>query len=128
MTEQFGPALTGTRTAGFTSLDTEIDVDDLPIQGTIPGWLRGSLTRNGPAHYEVGEKSFRHWFDGQAMLHRFSVADGRVSYRNRFLRTESLRMAREEGRIGFSEFATDPCLSWFARFKTRLNSAVTGCR
>src|SRR6185312_12090333 len=125
MTERSVPALTGTRAAGFISLDAEIDVDDLPVQGTIPGWLRGSLTRNGPAHFEAGEKSFRHWFDGQAMLHRFNVADGRVSYRNRFLRTESSRMAREEGRIGFAEFATDPCVSWFARFMTRLDDALT---
>jgi carotenoid cleavage dioxygenase-like enzyme len=125
MPEQSVPALTGTRAVGFTSLNAEIDVDNLPVQGTIPGWLRGTLTRNGPAHYEAGERSFRHWFDGQAMLHRFSVADGRVSYRNRFLRTESLRMAREEGRIGFGEFATDPCLSWFGRFMTRLNDTVT---
>ena len=28
----------------------------------------------------------RHWFDGLAMLHRFTIDDGRVSYGNRFLR------------------------------------------
>ena len=27
----------------------------------------------------------RHWFDGLAMLHRFTIADGRVSYGSRFL-------------------------------------------
>lgn len=125
MTELSAPAPIEAYISGFTSLDTEIDADDLPVRGTIPDWLRGTLIRNGPAHYEAGQKSFRHWFDGQAMLHRFTVADGRVSYRNRFLRTESSRMAREEGRIGFGEFATDPCQSRFARFLTRLNDTVT---
>jgi beta,beta-carotene 9',10'-dioxygenase len=118
-------ASVGAYVSGFTSLDAEVEVEDLPVRGAIPDWLRGTLTRNGPAHYEAGSKSFRHWFDGQAMLHRFTVASGRVSYRNRFLRTESFRMAREEGRIGFGEFATDPCLSMFARFRTRLNDTVT---
>ncbi len=125
MTELSVPASTGGYVSGFTSLGAEIDVEDLPVRGTIPDWLRGTLIRNGPAHYEAGHKSFRHWFDGQAMLHRFSIADGRVSYRNRFLRTESSRLAREEGRIGFGEFATDPCQSRFARFLTRLNDTVT---
>jgi beta,beta-carotene 9',10'-dioxygenase len=119
------PATNGTYVSGFSSLDTEIDVEDLPVHGTIPGWLRGTLTRNGPAHYEAGQKSFQHWFDGQAMLHRFAVADGRVSYRNRFLRTESSRMAREEGRIGFREFATDPCRSTFARLFTSIDDTPT---
>jgi carotenoid cleavage dioxygenase-like enzyme len=125
MTKLSASASTGAYASGFTSLDAEIDVEDLPVHGTIPDWLRGTLTRNGPAHYEAGQKSFRHWFDGQAMLHRFTVADGRVSYRNRFLRTESSRMAREEGRIGFREFATDPCRSTFARLFTNIEDILS---
>ncbi|MGH3751939.1 MAG: carotenoid oxygenase family protein [Pseudonocardiaceae bacterium] len=125
MTELSAPAAARAYLPGFTSLDAEIDVDDLPVHGTIPDWLRGTLTRNGPAHFEAGSTSFRHWFDGQAMLHRFTVADGRVSYRNRFLRTESSRMAREDGRIGFREFATDPCRSTFARFFTLFQQHLT---
>jgi beta,beta-carotene 9',10'-dioxygenase len=125
MTMLSAPALSRAYVSGFTSLGAEIDVEDLPVRGTIPDWLRGTLVRNGPAHFEAGQKSFRHWFDGQAMLHRFTVADGRVSYRNRFLRTESSRMAREEGRIGFGEFATDPCQSRFARFLTRRGDTPT---
>ena len=38
-----------------------------------------------------------HWFDGLAMLHRFTIADGRVSYGNRFLESRSYRAAREHG-------------------------------
>ena len=46
----------------------------------------GSLLRTGPAKWEVGSSSMNHWFDGFAMLHRFSFAGGEVSYANRFLR------------------------------------------
>lgn len=93
----------------------EVALDDVPVRGTLPEWLTGSLLRNGPGTFQVGERRYRHWFDGLAMLHRFSIHEGRVSYANRFLETESYRIARDEGRIAFSEFATDPCRSMFAR-------------
>ncbi|MFE5891061.1 carotenoid oxygenase family protein [Streptomyces sp. NPDC056462] len=106
--------------AGFRTLDTEVSDRKLPVEGTLPTWLRGSLLRNGPARFEAGNgadgRAFRHWFDGQAMLHRFAFADGQVTYTNRFVDTPSSRAARESGRIAYPEFATDPCRSLFARF------------
>ena len=102
---------------GFETLEAEIELDSLPVEGSIPEWLAGSLVRNGPAKYEVGEKRLRHWFDGLAMLHRFSFAGGDVSYANRFLRTNAYRAA-ESGQISYREFATDPCRSIFKRAAT----------
>ncbi|MGZ8805223.1 MAG: carotenoid oxygenase family protein [Microbacterium sp.] len=93
----------------------EVALDDVPVNGELPDWLTGSLIRNGPGTFQVGERRYRHWFDGLAMLHRFTISEGRVSYANRFLETESYRIARDEGRIAFPEFATDPCRSMFAR-------------
>ena len=66
----------------------------------------------------------RHWFDGLAMLHRFSFAGGEVSYANRFLRTNAYREA-EEGRISYREFATDPCRSIFKRAATMFRPNIT---
>lgn len=105
---------------GFTTLDREITIDRLTVQGTLPPWLAGTLIRNGPAMFGHAGKSFRHWFDGQAMLHRFGFGDGQVCYANRLLDTDSSRALRERGRISYSEFATDPCASLFGRFFTRL--------
>ncbi len=56
-----------------------------------------------------------HWFDGFAMLHRFGIADGRVSYANRFLQSKAYRAAEETGEITYHEFATDPCRNLFQR-------------
>src|SRR3712207_553916 len=81
----------------------------------MPRWLDGTLLRTGPARFEVGGRSLRHWFDGLAMLHRFAVAGGEVTYANRFLRTRALAHAEREGTIGFREFASDPCRSLFQR-------------
>ncbi len=93
------------------------------MRGDLPSWLEGELVRNGPGMFEAGQKSFLHWFDGLAMLHRFAFAGGRVSYRNRFLDTPNLRSARN-GRIGFAEFATDPCGTIFSRFFARLRMGL----
>jgi carotenoid cleavage dioxygenase-like enzyme len=90
---------------GFTSLDSEVTDRELPIEGDVPAWLRGSLFRNGPAKFDVGGDRVAHWFDGLAMVHRFSFADGGVSYTNRFLRSDAYREAVESGTIS-GQFAT----------------------
>lgn len=100
---------------GLESLEDETRVDSLPLRGELPAWLTGSLIRTGPAKWEVGERTMNHWFDGYAMLHRFGIADGRVSYANKFLQSKAYRAAEETGEIVYSEFATDPCRSLFGR-------------
>ncbi len=112
-------------TAGFDSLDHETHVDRLPLEGRLPDWLQGSLVRTGPARWEVGRQTMRHWFDGFAMLHRFGISDGEVSYANRFLQTKAYRAAEEKGEIVYSEFATDPCRSLFARVFSMFSPKLT---
>src|SRR5829696_958298 len=112
-------------TAGFDTLDREVRVDSLPVEGRIPDWLEGTLVRTGPAKWEVGQQTMRHWFDGFAMLHRFGIADGQVSYANRFLQTKAYRAAEEKGEIVYSEFATDPCRSLFARVFSMFSPKLT---
>jgi carotenoid cleavage dioxygenase-like enzyme len=87
--------------------------------------LQGSLIRTGPAKWEVGERAMNHWFDGLAMLHRFSFAGGEVSYANRFLETRAYRAARDRDEIAYSEFATDPCRSLFARVSAMFSPKLT---
>ncbi len=105
-------------TLGFSTLEHEVVSDELALSGELPAWLQGSLLRTGPAKFEVGAQRMRHWFDGLAMLHRFTIDGGRVSYGNRFLESRSYRAAREQGRIVYGEFATDPCRSLFKRVQT----------
>lgn len=93
--------------AGFHSLDEERHTS-LPVEGSLPGWLTGSLIRNGPGTFELADgDTVDHWFDGLAMCYRFtfdpgnraggSISDGgdggdrgdAVHYRNRFLETDA---------------------------------------
>ncbi|GHO97970.1 15,15' beta carotene dioxygenase [Reticulibacter mediterranei] len=107
---------------GFTTLKEEIACDSLPVQGSIPTWLEGSLFRTGPAQFEVGQQRYRHWFDGLAMLHSFSFQAGAVSYANKFLQSPAYKAAKETGKISFGEFATDPCRSIFQRVASAFSS------
>jgi carotenoid cleavage dioxygenase-like enzyme len=110
---------------GFDSLEDETHIGSLPVQGELPPWLQGSLLRTGPAKWEVGDRAMNHWFDGFAMLHRFSFGDGDVSYANRFLESRAWRAARDTGRISYSEFATDPCRSLFQRVTAMFSPKLT---
>ena len=82
---------------GYTSLNEEMTVDRLSVAGTIPVWLAGSLLRNGPAKFESGPDTLRHWFDGFAMLHRFTFQNGNVSYANKFLQSDFVSVRHEGG-------------------------------
>lgn len=101
---------------GFASLDHEAIYHRLPVEGQIPAWLAGTLVRNGPAKFDLGQGSVRHWFDGFAMLHAFTFQQGSVAYANRFLRGQTFKQANAEGRLSFSAFTADPCRSLFGRF------------
>ncbi|MFC7153857.1 carotenoid oxygenase family protein [Halomarina halobia] len=108
---------------GFRSLDAEVETS-LPVEGSLPAWLSGSLVRNGPALFEVGGRPVAHWFDGLAMLRRFAFDGGRVDYRNRFLRSGAYRTARDGHLVpGFADVGSGD--SALARFATLLVTAVT---
>ncbi|MDS0261236.1 carotenoid oxygenase family protein [Haloarcula sp. S1CR25-12] len=101
--------------AGFHSLHEET-ATSLDVTGSLPEWLDGSLIRNGPGAFSFpGGSSVDHWFDGFAMLYRFTFtpasasdsADDTVHYRNRFLRTDAYEAARKgEFEGGFATGAT----------------------
>jgi len=90
---------------GFHSLADE-RATSVGVTGSLPEWLTGTLIRNGPGRFSVGDgESVDHWFDGLAMCYRFTFdpgnragatvdGDDAVHYRNRFLDTDAYREAR----------------------------------
>uniref|UniRef100_A0A8C5Q1S2 Carotenoid-cleaving dioxygenase, mitochondrial n=1 Tax=Leptobrachium leishanense TaxID=445787 RepID=A0A8C5Q1S2_9ANUR len=93
------------------------------ITGTIPEWIKGSLLRNGPGRFEFGNDTYNHWFDGMALMHRFKIRDGSVTYLSKFLQSDSYKQNMSANRIVISEFGTlampDPCKSGFDRFMSK---------
>jgi beta,beta-carotene 9',10'-dioxygenase len=102
----------------FRSIDKETSVINLPVKGTIPAWLHGSLFRNGPASYELGNYKLNHWFDGFSLLHKFNIEGGKVSYQSKFLQSPDYKKNISEGKISSRHYGTvvDPCASIFNKF------------
>lgn len=109
--------------AGFTDLMEEIDAT-LDVEGEIPEWLEGGLVRNGPARWVIGGTRLNHWFDGTAMLHRFGIADGTVSYRNRWLRSANYEANVRHGRNMYAQFATDPTRTLFGKVAASIDFSL----
>lgn len=100
---------------GFTSQENEITVEQLPVQGVWPEWLNGSLVRTAPSKMEVGKSHYRHWFDGLAMLHKFTFSRKSISYTCKFLESRSYVKSVIQNKIVRGEFGTDPCLDLFGK-------------
>ena len=71
----------------FAPVDTELSKMRLPIDGSVPHELRGTLLRNGPNPIAADPAEY-HWFLGDGMLHAIELRDGEARYRNRWVRTD----------------------------------------
>jgi all-trans-8'-apo-beta-carotenal 15,15'-oxygenase len=71
----------------FETLPDEHDYVVDEIDGELPRGLAGTLYRNGPGRNDIGGKPFAHLFDGDGMLSQFTLRDGRIRFRNRFVHT-----------------------------------------
>jgi len=103
---------------GFTNM-TELSITDeeLKVEGDIPAWLNGTLFRGGPGVFDVktisgNTKHVPHWFDGLAVMNKFTVENGKVRYSRRphsepFIQYLALDNAAP------IQFGEDPCHSIF---------------
>lgn len=84
---------------GYESQPNEYSywVDD--IDGEIPADLEGTLFRNGPGLLDIHGTPLRHPFDGDGMVCAITFQNGRVHFRNRFVRTEGYVAERKAGKI-----------------------------
>jgi len=80
---EHGAMLTGP----FAPVLIEEILTDLPVVGEIPKDLNGVYLRNGP-NPRFKPKGAYHPFDGDGMIHAAQFKDGRVTYRNKWVRTE----------------------------------------
>ncbi len=89
---QNSPVLSG----NYAPVGREAAIDDLPVIGTLPKDLNGLYVRNGTNRRYAAPGRY-HWFDGDGMLHAARFENGKVSYRNRWVRTKGFE---EEGLAG----------------------------
>ncbi|WP_333707013.1 carotenoid oxygenase family protein [Ottowia beijingensis] len=86
------PALSGNN----APIHEESVFDNMTVIGEVPTDLNGIYVRNGPNAYFQPEWRY-HAYDGDGMLHAVRFENGKVTYRNRWVRTSALE---EEIRAG----------------------------
>lgn len=84
-------------TDNFAPVKQEITADNLTVIGKLPQELSGMFLRNGP-NPSFPPIGLHHWLDGDGMLHGVNISNGKVSYRNRYIRTEGFVLEQEQGK------------------------------
>lgn len=81
--------LPGCELAGYEALNDEASywVPSERIVGAIPQGLEGTFFLNCPGRNKIGNQQYGHWFDGDGMISAVTLKDGRVHYKNRYVRT-----------------------------------------
>ena len=82
--------------AGWTLgvADVEADVAPRPmrlVRGRPPADFSGVLYRNGPAKFRRPGGAATHWFDGDGLIRRFAIQEGRATLSARFADTPKRR-------------------------------------
>lgn len=104
----------------FAPVGEEHDTPSLDVvQGALPADLRGALYRMSPApRFRPVNPALHHWFDGDGMIDAFHVEDGRVSHRNRWVRTRKVELEERAGHAlfgGIRDLAiSTPIEGWLA--------------
>lgn len=86
--------------------EDRLETASLEVSGAWPDGLRGTFYRNGPFRHEVGGMRYRHWFDGDGMVHAFRIGGGRVSHLGRLVETAKVAAERAAGRALRQTFGT----------------------
>ncbi len=93
---------------GFAPIRMECDSAYLTIEGEVPAELDGTFYRIGPNPQFAPRGSYNP-LNGDGMVHAFRLREGRVSYRNRWIRTQQWTLENAAGRalFGTSGFPSD---------------------
>ena len=103
----------------WTSDYRETDEVELPVTGKVPDWLDGTLYRNGPGRYEVGERRISHQFDGFAKIYKFRFSRGKVHYATKFLKSRQYNVSLQKNDVikGMDMYPPVPPRSYPERMK-----------
>ena len=78
---------------GVSDVEGDVPQETLTlIQGKLPAGLFTTLFRNGPAKFRRGNSASGHWFDGDGLVRRWQVQDGKATLAARFVDTPKRRL------------------------------------
>ncbi|MEL6285027.1 MAG: carotenoid oxygenase family protein [Pseudomonadota bacterium] len=77
-----------------------------PVSGRLPEGLTGAFFRNGPAQFTYGDTVAGHWFDGDGMVQRIWLGDGKASHSGQFVQTRKRVREQAEDRFIYPGFGS----------------------
>ncbi len=86
---------------GFAPIRFECETADLIVEGQVPESLDGTFYRIGP-NPQFAPRGIYNPLGGDGMVHAFRIRGGRVSYRNRWVRTQQWQLENQAGRALFA--------------------------
>ncbi len=94
-------------TLGVADVESDLALQSLKlVDGRAPEGFAGTLYRNGPAKFRRGGGQSGHWFDGDGLIRRFRIADGKASLNARFVDTPKRRLETQLDAIVMPGFGT----------------------
>jgi all-trans-8'-apo-beta-carotenal 15,15'-oxygenase len=105
--------------AGLTeTLPIELD-QPARVDGTLPAGLLGTLYINGPGRFDRGGKRKRNLLDGDGLITAFTLRDGAVRARARFVQTDKYREEDALDRFLYATWTTQRPGGLFANLGNR---------
>lgn len=72
---------------GFATPPGDLPLTRAVVRGRFPDAVAGTLFRIGPAGHDLGGERYHHWFDGDGMVHGFSIEGTDVRHQGRYVAT-----------------------------------------
>ncbi len=106
-------------------VDKEYTNEEIPMEGSLPEELNGTLFRNGAGRLVHQGVTYDHPFDGDGMISKFRFEHGKVFYSNRYVRTEEFVEEEQAGKMLYRSFGTNlPGGIWKNFFKMQFKNAA----
>ncbi len=94
-------------TPGVADVESDIPLETMRlVDGRMPAGFGGTLYRNGPAKFRRAGGASGHWFDGDGLVRRFHVADGKATLNARFVDTPKRQLETKLDAIVIPGFGT----------------------
>jgi carotenoid cleavage dioxygenase-like enzyme len=99
----------------YGPIQMECEASDLIVEGEVPNELKGTFYRAGP-NQRFKPRGDYHLFAGDGMVHAFTIGDGKVDYRNRWVRTAKFKLEAKAGRSLFDPLNPFDCEPEYSEF------------
>lgn len=96
----------GAFASSFSGVAHSYNSGDIRFSGKLPNEIKGVLFRNGPALMQRGDMKYKHWFDGDGMVHAFRFGENKVAHQAEMVRTRRHIAEEKADRFLWNGFGT----------------------